>query len=367
MDALSHALDRRDLMLDLARSPAPADRDRLMLALVNLCERNQGGGPETQALVRDVFLSLVDRVERDIRLRLVEKLAHAAWAPRELVLALAHQDIDIAAPLIAASPVLQDHDLVRLMVETAVEHQVEIARRPNLGAPVVQAILDQASPDVLTALAGNASADIGPFAMERLVSLSQTLAGLRAPLARHPRLSLDLGAMLYAWVGETLRRTLAERFAVDGAAFDSAVAAVVSEARGAPGDGVSLEADERAAMDRRVVEKLKAGGQLRPGLLLRALRDGKLTLFTIALAELGGFTTDEVRTAMDADTPELLFLACSAVGVDKGALPSILALLKPLNRGLPGAELGRGRLDSLITLLDRDSAARAFRKRLGSV
>ena len=354
-------------MLELARSPASRDRDRLLLALADLCEGDGCEAPQTQALVRDVFMGLVGRVEHDIRARLAGKLAHASWAPHELVLLLARDDVEIARPLIAASPVLGEQDLIRLLVDASVDHQVEIARRPQLGATVVNAILDQASPEVLTALAGNASADVTPLGMDRLVSLSQTVAALRAPLSRHPALTLDLGAVLYAWVGETLRQTLGARFAVEGAAFQSAVSSAVSDARGAPGDGASLEADERAGMDRRVVAKLKAGGQLRPGLLMRALRDGKLTLFTIALAELGEFTTDEVRQAMDADSAQTLALGCAAVGVDRSALPSLIVLVRELNRDRPGRAGETASLNGAATLLDRESAARAFRQRLGSV
>ena len=355
------------MMLELARSPASGDRDRLLLALADLCERNACEGAEAQALVRDVFMSLVGRVERDIRARLAEKLARASWVPHELVVLLARDEIDVARPLIAASPVLADQDLIRLLAEAAIDHQIEVARRPHLGTPVVSAILDQASPEVLTSLAGNSTAKVTPLAMERLVAFSQTVAAMRAPLSRHPDLTLDLGAMLYAWVGETLRRSLADRFAVEGPAFEQAVASAVSEARGAPGDGMSLETDERAAMDRRVVEKLKAGRQLRPGLLLRALRDRKLTLFTIALAELGDFTTDQVRQAMDAASPELLSLACAAVGVDRGAFPSLLSLLRPLNHDRPGHGAESKGLNAAVTLLDRELAAHAFRKRLAVI
>ena len=354
-------------MLELARSPERADRDRLLLALADLCEGGGCEGSQTQALIRDVFMGLVDRVEHDIRVRLSRKLAHASWAPHELVTLLARSDIEIARPLIAASPVLDDQDLIQLLVQASIDHQVEVARRPELGPAVVSAILDQASPEVLTALAGNVTAQVTPLAMDRLVSLSQTVAPLRAPLTRHPSLTLDLGAVLYAWVGETLRQTLTARFAMEGPAFEAAVSSAVDEARGAPGDGTSLETDERAGMDRRVVAKLKAGGQLRPGLLMRALRDGKLTLFTIALAELGEFSTDQVRHAMDADTAELLALACAAVGVDRSALPSLITLVRSLNRDHPGKRDEVASLNGAATLLDRESAARAFRARVARV
>ena len=351
------------MMLELARSPAPGDRDRLLLALADLCDHRGWGGPAAEGLVRDVFIALVGKVERDIRQRLSEKLAYASWAPRELVLMLARDEIEIARPMLASSPVLEDADLVRLLVESAIEHQIEIACRPQLGHEVVNAILDQALPDVLTALAGNVTAKVSHFDMSRLVAFSQTMVGLRAPLSHHPHLTPDLGAMLYVWVGETLRRSLTERYAPEAKFFQAAVIAAVHEARGAPGDGVSLDTDERAAMDRRVVEKLKVGGQLRPGLLLRALKDGKLTLFTIALAELAGLTTDEIRQALETSTPDLLALACAAAGVDRSAAPSIISLVRGLNNDLPGG----GALQGSASLLDAASAARVFRKRLSEV
>jgi uncharacterized protein (DUF2336 family) len=334
--------------------------------VTDICDSNSDkcARPAAQAALHGVFMSMIDKVERDIRLQLAEKLADAAWAPPALIAYLARDDVEIARPVIARSPLLRDPELIRLLVDTTLDHHIEVARRPRLGASVVDAILAQGEADVLSALAANDTAEVSPLAMARLVSFSQTMAGLRAPLARHPRLTAELGGMLYAWVGETLRGALVGRFEVDREAFAAVVQKAVAEAHGAPGDGVSLELDDRAAMDRRVVEKLKAGGQLRAGLLLRALRDGKLTLFTIALAELGGFTTDEVRVALDADTPELLSLACAAVGVDKGAMPSLLTLVRSLNGARPGGEAEVARDKGLITLLDRDSAARSFRKRI---
>jgi uncharacterized protein (DUF2336 family) len=278
------------------------------------------------------------------------------------VVTLARDDIDIARHLIASSPVLEDHDLVRILVEVAIEHQIEVARRPRLSADVVKVILDQGDSEVLSALAANPSADVTPLAMERLVSFSQTVAGMRAPLTRHPRLTLELGATLYTWVGEALKRTLMERYEVDHAAFAEAVDAAVNDAHGAPGDGSSLEVDQRVAMDRRVVQKLKAGGQLRPGLLLRALRDNKLILFALTLAALGEFTTDEVRVALESDSCEMLALACTAVGIDRSALYTIVSLVRDLNGGRPGHGNEVATLNRVTTLMDREGAGRAFRR-----
>ncbi|MFN3584372.1 DUF2336 domain-containing protein [Phenylobacterium sp.] len=332
-------------LLDLAKSRAPADRERLLLAIVDLCDTPHAGeamqAEPIQALLSSIFMSLVVEAERDIRKRLAEKLATADWAPPALVNVLALDDIEIARPIIADSPLLRDVDLVRLLVEATIEHQIEIARRPKISQNVVSAILHQAEPAVLTALAGNPTAELSPRDMAELVEMSRQIAALRTPLSRHPRLTSDLAERLYLWVGQALRRSLAERFRLDSDALDRVMAAAVAEAHaGVPRDSQSMVVlardGEREEMERRLIDKLHAAGQLRPGYLVRALREGRLTLFITALSMLGRFEPDHIRRAIDSDRPELLGLACAAVGIDRSAFPTILELVRSLNDGMPG-------------------------------
>lgn len=330
-------------LLDLAKSRSPADRERLLLGIVELCDGGAGGAtaqPQVQALLNSIFLSLVVEAERDIRRRLAEKLAHAEWAPAALINVLALDEIEIARPVIAASPALKEHDLIRLLVEATIEHQIEIARRPKLGAPVVAAILKQAEPAVVAALAGNATAELSEADMQRLVDMARQIAAIRSPLSRHPKLTAELALELYVWVGQALREALAERFRFDPKEVAVALAASVAEAhagaREGPGAVVVARSEEREAMERRLVDKLHSAGQLRPGYLVRALREGRLSLFCTTLAMLGRFDADHIRAAIDSERPELLALACAAVGIDRSVFPAILQMVRELNAGRPG-------------------------------
>jgi uncharacterized protein (DUF2336 family) len=140
-------IESRERLVQLARSRTPGDRDRLLLALVELCRAGAEAAarPEAQELLSSIFMSLVVEAERDMRRRLAEKLADAAWAPPALINVLALDDIEVARPIIAASPLLRDDDLIRLLVEATIEHQIAVARRPGLGRPVVAASCDRAS------------------------------------------------------------------------------------------------------------------------------------------------------------------------------------------------------------------------------
>ncbi|WP_425999333.1 DUF2336 domain-containing protein [Caulobacter sp. DWR1-3-2b1] len=361
--------------MTLARSRDPGDRERLLTGIIELCEAGQTAGaptdPDIQRLLDSIFMTLVVEAERDIRQRLSERLADAPWAPSALINILALDEIEIARPIIARSPVLQDHDLIRLMVQATLEHQIEVARRPRLAASVVEAILAREEPAVLTALASNETAEISTDGLRRLVGRAKDVVALRSPLARHPMLSSEFAEQLYLWVGRALREALTARFHLDAdvmaAAVDEALRAA-HRGEDPDQDGVIESEEDREEMERSLVEKLDAAGQLRPGYLLRVLREGRLPLFVMALARLGKFDPAQIRRAIDSNRPELLALACSAVGIDRSVFPTILEHVRQLNGGRPGGgDEGARRAGSAFGPFTPDVAGMAFRQAVGAV
>jgi uncharacterized protein (DUF2336 family) len=363
------AAKAHDLM-DLARGRSSGDRERLLLAVADLCEGSADADrPEVQDLMGDVFMALVVEAERDIRRALAEKLAHATWAPPALVNVLALDDIEIARPIILSSPLLKDQDLIRLLVEATIEHQIEVARRPRLSGEVVNAILDGGEPAVLTALANNQTAEVSQTVMLRLVEASRRVASLRSPLVRHPKLSQMLAEQLYGWVGQALKSAISERFRVDGPALDEAVSHAVAKAHAGESEKPFLvERDgEREDMERRLIAKLESAGQLRPGYLIRALKEGKLTLFVSAMSTLGGFAIPDLHRACGLPDPEALAFACCAVGIDRGAFPSVLMMVRDLNGGRPSGDAEAGKRAAAAFSRSPEGAARAFRDRIAGV
>ena len=362
-------------LMTLARSRDPSDRERLLSGIIDLCEAGRARGepthPDIQALLNSIFMTLVVEAERDIRRRLSERLADAERAPPALVNIMALDEIEIARPIIARSPVLQDHDLIRLLVQATLEHQIEIARRPHLKAPVVEAIIGQDEPAVLTALASNETAEVSSDAMRRLVNRSRDVVALRSPLARHPKLSSDLAEQLYLLVGRALRDALSARFHLDAAQMQAAVSEALQAAHKGDGDNPAdpVEFDEaREDMERSLIEKLDSAGQLRPGYLLRVLREGRLPLFVMALARLGKFEPTQIRRAIDSSRPELLALACSAVSIDRSVFPTILEHVRQLNGGRPGGgDEGVRRAANAFGPFTPDIAGMAFRQAVGQV
>ena len=329
-------------VIEMAQTIAPAERERLMLALAKLCDLPEADASErARTVIRDLFMSLVEGAERVIRLHLAEAIAPARWAPSSLINALALDDIDIARPIIAQSPVLEDDDLIRILVVATLEHQIEVARRSCIGEGVVDEIIKRGEPSVLAALASNQTAQVSPEGMQGLVAASRQVAAVRSPLARHPRMTDDLAKVLYTWVGDALQKELSRRFTLDPMAMKAAMATAVDAAyqgKATPGLVIATVDADRQEMETRLIAKLQAAGQLRPGFLLKSLRDEKLYLFELALASLAQLKTAEIRAVVGCARPELLALACAGVGIDRSVFPTILQLVRGLNGGRPTGE-----------------------------
>jgi uncharacterized protein (DUF2336 family) len=338
-------------------------RQRLLLGVVALCDVSPPSG-EISPVLGEIFLTLARQAERDVRKVLSEKLAHAEWAPPALVNVLALDEIEIARPILESSPILQDEDLLRVLIEASLEHQIAVARRPRLSGRVADAVIDRAEPAVLMALTTNRTAEISGEGIRRLVEHSRRIAALRGPLTRHPLLTEALAEQLYQWVGAALRQSIAARFTVDEQALGAAVYdAVEGVMRPVRPEQAAVEQGDRDEMERRLIDKLQSAGQLRAGLLIRAVREKRLSLFAHGLSALGGFAVGQVRAALSAPTPEALYYACAAVGIDRAVFPTLLVELRKLNHSLPG---DMGEAVWLRGALSQGSAARAFRVLIGA-
>lgn len=345
-------------LLNLARSRAGDDRQRLLLAITALCE-NSPPAEEVSEVLGEVFLMLAQQVERDVRRTLAERLATADWAPHALINLLALDEIEIARPILASSPLLQDEDLIVVLVQATIEHQIEVARRPALSGRVADVIIDRAEPATLTALASNRTAEISPDGVRRLVDHSRRIAALRAPLTRHPRLTDVLAEQLYQWVGTALRQAIGARFHINEDDLHVTVQEAVDKAfRDVAAPAPIAHNEELEESERRLIAKLRAADQLRPSYLVRAIRERRLNLFVHGLAALGGFSVAEIRAALNYGSPEAIYYACSAVGIDRAVFVALIHEIRVLNDGAPGTYGAQVWLRGSISAT---SAARAFR------
>lgn len=334
------------------RSRPAADQTRLVMGVADLYSRHDASPPQLGKLAA-IFIELVRSVEAQVRQGLSERLGATDWLPHGLVQMLASDEIAIARPVISASPLLNDADLLHLLASASTEHRLQIALRPDLGAAVSEAILNTDETLLLTALASNGCAQMPADGMMRLVNASEHIISLRQPLLDHPNLTETLAERLYLWVGDIMQQTLCERFPHHA-----------DQLRLAVDDSVRVLADARVAL------KMHDTGRLTPASLLRFLREGRRGLFMQGLCLLAEIRTDEADAIIRQPSARQFYLVCLAAGIDRAAFPETLEGLRRAGVSVPppliDTELRLGERDryqaklELRALLDSVAHAHIF-------
>ena len=331
-------------LTELAKLRSPEDREQRLGALISLIESPAVVGAlksdQILTLVDDILMRLVVQADPATRARLSSRLASKDWVPVALVVGLSQDELAIALPIIAASPLLTDDDLLDILSGTTLDHHIAVASRSSLSDAVIKAIMEQADPLVLTTLSTNAALDLSRPDLFCLVQASRQFASLRAPLARHPRLTAPMAEMMLAWVGTSLQSSLTNRFHLSPKAKPIA--------------------SDQSEMDQRLADKLMASGNLHPSAVLRALREDQPSLFMAALARLSDLDLGAVRRMVEAPTPDLLALACLAIGLDRATFSPLLAHVRRLWGDRPGGD-GRHAADRAFDNLSPSQAKAALK------
>jgi len=237
---------------------------------------------EEREEARLILTSLLEDASPHVRRALAEQFATAVHVPHFMVLSLAGDEPEIAAIVLAHSPLLSDAELIDFIATAGAIEQTAIAMRPVISAAVAAALAEVGGLEALIALTENEGADILEFSLSRMVERHGESARLRAALLARPNPSACL------------------RSEIAGAAAKSLAAAYVTKARLPAEHAMELSRDAREKANLEIaasiagdssamqnfVSYLRGSSQLTAGLLLRGLLCGNTQLFAIALSDL---------------------------------------------------------------------------------
>lgn len=296
----------------LARRRSPAERELLYLSIGDILEEHGQALPERGcALVTEILRNLHDDIETDLRAKLARRLATNADVPRDVIVLLANDRIEVAYAILLGSSVLSNADLVEIVRHRTMRHRLAVAMRPQIGAAVSEALTETGNEDVLIALLDNHTAEISPELLSHLVDESRRQQALQAPLVSRPDLEQGLARRLYDWVGEALKTQIAQRYNLDRRVLDEALDGVVESALAA--DGMARENDPTT----KVVDELSAAGSLTGPFLVNALKRGEVLLFEIGLARLAQVPLPGIRRVLYELDGEALGFACLVAGLER--------------------------------------------------
>lgn len=283
------------------------------------------------------LIALVDDPSPLVRRAIAEEMASSPATPRNLVLALIAEQSDVAALVLAHSPVLTEADLVDAAAIGDMLAQRAIAMRRHLSAGVCAALAEVGCEEALVTLAGNRTAQIADFSLERMVERCGDSGPLREALLERADLPAGLVQTIAARVSDTLATFVtgcgwltAERSARLAREATERVAVVLA----AGGE----ESDAPA-----VVEVLRATGRLTPGLMLRSLLSGEPALAEAAFVSLSELPAKRVAALLRDKRGVGLRALCRKAGLPVSLEPAFTAAILALNaRGFDGGSVRPG-------------------------
>ena len=336
-------------LVSLAQASTPETRTELYLSIVQLMENAKRAFTDAESqLLAAIMRQLAHQVEMEVRRALAERVAEQGDASHDLLLLLANDDIRVAQPILEKSSLLTEGDLLGLIETCDALHHLTIAGRHDVTMRIAAQLAESPSMDVLIALADNASAQISEATLDKMAERSRASTDLQRSILQRPDIRGDLTARMCAFVTEALHGYITQRFNIDPVAIsrDLAIASVEAHAR-----------LTNASPAERLVGKLYAAGQLKPGFAIKSLAQGQLDILEHAVAKLVGAPADAVARMLKSGEVRVVALICQAIGVDKSVFPTLYAQAETL-RGRSGilSQQDRRKADEIFLSLTRDDA-----------
>ena len=155
----------------------PAERGRAAAAIAGALVRGELA-QEDEDDAQVALAAALDDPSPIVRAALAQEFSVAVNAPHHIVMALANDQPEVAAPVLNRSPRLSDSDLIDCVAVSTPASQVAITSRQRLSSAVAAAIAEVGAREAVLALLDNplAPAPAPEFSLRRLSSVSARTA-----------------------------------------------------------------------------------------------------------------------------------------------------------------------------------------------
>jgi uncharacterized protein (DUF2336 family) len=241
-----------------------------------------------RAAAEGAMIMLLDDPSPLVRQALASAFAASENAPPTIVHALASDQADVATALLERSPLFLDTDLVEAVATGEPLRQIAVAGRVGLPRAVSAAIAEVGCAESCLVMLENPDAELVAFSLDRIVARHGHLAVIRDALLAREDLASTTRQALVAKLSQTLAEFVTTRQWLPGERAQKIAKEACEKAT------IAVAADADSGELRPLVRHLRESGQLTPGLVLRALLSGNLSLFEEVLADLTGMSLARV-------------------------------------------------------------------------
>jgi len=254
----------------------------------------------------ELMINLVGEAGQVVRQEIAERLACHQNPPRQLVRALAGEDITVARSLLRHSPALSDEDLAEIVLTTTVEHARAAAARPAFGAALSDAIIATEDTEAILTMLRNPYAALSADGIRQLCRAAGSDEAIAEALLNRDNLEPAMLADLFWYASSADREAILE---------------ALSEQAAWPAEQPRLNAPLR----RVDAASLKLAQEGFSKILLAGRIDDFRDLFGRAM----GITPALAARIMKDESGEPFAITCRAAGFSMSTYTTLLILYNP--------------------------------------
>ncbi|WP_373085797.1 DUF2336 domain-containing protein [Sneathiella sp.] len=341
-------------LLGLAENKQPEQREFLYKKISDFLVNDDNSFTEVEKeIMGDIICRITADVEKSIRAHFAKRLAKKLNVPKDLMVFLANEEIEVALPILQDCGLLFEPDLLEIIKHRSTQHRLAVAARDNISEDVCTALCEINNPEITLTLLENHSAQMPLLLLNYLGEQSEFIPQYQLPLLKRPFLPRPVAEKMYRWVSMSLREYIIENFEIDAKALD-----VDIHDREETIGAISGDCDPSALL----VEKLHKSGELSSRFMIKSLHQGEIDLFEFSFAKLLDLDIQVVRKIVYAENSELLAVACRALDIDRVIFKTIYDLTTSIrDKGTSILSLTKSAPMDFYDLLGTDAAKEALR------
>lgn len=246
---------------------------------------------QQRAIAEEVFRLLVADQSEAVRESIAENLKTSDMVPHDVAVRLA-KDIDskVALPMLQCSQVLSDEDLIEIVQTMAPERMAAIAEREHVSEGVADELVERGDENVVVKLMKNEGADIAEASFDRAYSRFTGSENFDHAVVARDRIPVSVRSKILAALTDQFLEVMAGSVDVS----PSIISDVVIQTH----DKLVMQMSDKTTESSvgELVESLKERGLLTQPILIRALCQGDILFFELAMANLAGVPLSNARS-----------------------------------------------------------------------
>lgn len=266
---------------------------------------------------RDFFGELMEDLafglEIAVREALARKIAAEAHMPRGLIVRLANDNIPVARPVLEASPVLTDDDLVDISRNQSQDHLLAITKREALSYRLTTVLAERGNQGVVKSLMQNPNANLSDETIKLVMGRGESAQPVQSALLKRNDIPQEVLFDLLKSASDIVKREIEHKLtATDQAYLEEVVDTLKSE----------FDTDKKSLAKMRV-DSLIRRNALNETVLLRFIRENEPMKFLLGFAAMIAADVAFTRKVIGDPTGQMLLVACRASKISFEGLKEI--------------------------------------------